>query len=91
MQGELDGWLALNEVVIDRGTSTYLGMLDIYCDGTKVTTAQADGLIIATPTGGRLRWGPTRMGPHADGTPRGRTPHVVAPQPGGTPPPTAPL
>lgn len=46
-----DGWLALNEVVIDRGTSTYLGMLDIYVDGIKVTTAQADGLIIATPTG----------------------------------------
>ena len=45
------GWLALNEVVIDRGTSTYLGMLDIYCDNTKITTAQADGLIIATPTG----------------------------------------
>ena len=43
--------LALNEVVIDRGTSTYLGMLEIYCDDRLVTTAQADGLIIATPTG----------------------------------------
>jgi len=48
---EAAGWLALNEVVIDRGTSTYLGMLDIYCDQTKITTAQADGIIIATPTG----------------------------------------
>ena len=46
-----DGFLALNEVVIDRGTSTYLGMLDIYCDNTKITTAQADGLIVSTPTG----------------------------------------
>ena len=34
-------WLALNEVVIDRGTSTYLGSLDIYCDGRLMTTAQA--------------------------------------------------
>lgn len=48
---ESAGWLALNEVVVDRGQSTYLGMLDIYCDATKITTAQADGLIIATPTG----------------------------------------
>lgn len=45
------GWLALNEVVIDRGTSTYLGMLQIYADNTLITTAQADGIIIATPTG----------------------------------------
>ena len=45
------GWLALNEVVIDRGTSTYLGMLEIYSDNTHITTAQADGIIIATPTG----------------------------------------
>ncbi len=48
---ELNGWLALNEVVIDRGTSTYLGMLEIYSDNTLITTAQADGIIIATPTG----------------------------------------
>ena len=46
-----NGWLALNEVVIDRGTSTYLGMLEIYSDNTLITTAQADGIIIATPTG----------------------------------------
>ena len=45
------GRLALNEVVIDRGTSTYLGMLEVYADNTLITTAQADGLIIATPTG----------------------------------------
>lgn len=48
---EPNGWLALNEVVIDRGTSTYLGMLEIYSDNTLITTAQADGIIIATPTG----------------------------------------
>jgi len=44
-------FLALNEVVIDRGTATFLGMLDIYCDDHLLTTAQADGIIVATPTG----------------------------------------
>jgi len=44
-------WLALNEVVIDRGEATFLGMLELYVDESHVTTAQADGLIIATPTG----------------------------------------
>ena len=44
-------WLAINEVVIDRGQSTFLGMLDIYSDNQLITTAQADGLIVATPTG----------------------------------------
>ena len=48
---EEEGWLALNEVVIDRGKATFLGMLDIFSDGTLITTAQADGIIIATPTG----------------------------------------
>ena len=34
------------QVVIDRGTSTFLGMLDIYCDDTYITTAQADGTLL---------------------------------------------
>ena len=37
--------------MIDRGTSTFLGMLEIYSDSTLITTAQADGIIVATPTG----------------------------------------
>ena len=48
---EEEEWLAINEVVIDRGQSTFLGMLDIYSDNHLITTAQADGLIVATPTG----------------------------------------
>ena len=28
------------QVTIDRGTSTYLGMLDIFCDDHYITTAQ---------------------------------------------------
>ncbi|CAM9382497.1 unnamed protein product [Ascophyllum nodosum] len=51
---------ALNEIVIDRvrhsaylstGSSPYLTNLECYCDEQHLTTVQADGLIIATPTG----------------------------------------
>lgn len=42
---------ALNEIVIERGTSPFMTHLDMYIDGQKVTTVHADGLIIATPTG----------------------------------------
>lgn len=41
----------LNEVVLDRGASSYLAQLHLYVDGTRVTTVHADGIIIATPTG----------------------------------------
>ncbi|KAA8493175.1 putative NAD kinase 2, chloroplastic [Porphyridium purpureum] len=40
-----------NEVVIDRGPAAYLTNLECFCDGIFVTRVQADGLIIATPTG----------------------------------------
>lgn len=33
------------------GSSPYLASLDCFCNGQYVTTVQADGLIIATPTG----------------------------------------
>lgn len=41
----------LNEVVIDRGSSPYLSNLDCFCDGKYITTVQADGIIMSTPTG----------------------------------------
>ncbi|XP_033113576.1 NAD kinase-like isoform X2 [Anneissia japonica] len=41
----------LNEVVIDRGPSPFLSNLDLYLDGSHITTVQGDGLIISTPTG----------------------------------------
>ncbi|EDO14779.1 hypothetical protein Kpol_370p7 [Vanderwaltozyma polyspora DSM 70294] len=41
----------LNEVTIDRGSSPFLSNLELYGNGTLFTVAQADGLIIATPTG----------------------------------------
>lgn len=42
---------ALNEVVIDRGTSRFLSAVEIFCNDEHLTTVQADGLIVATPTG----------------------------------------
>lgn len=51
VKGNCASFLALNEIVIDRGAAPYLGMLDIYCDGHLITKAQADGIIVATPTG----------------------------------------
>ncbi|CCF60058.1 hypothetical protein KAFR_0I02790 [Kazachstania africana CBS 2517] len=41
----------LNELTIDRGPSPFISMLELYGDGSLMTVAQADGLIIATPTG----------------------------------------
>lgn len=41
----------LNELVVDRGPSPYVTNLELYGDGSLLTIAQADGLIIATPTG----------------------------------------
>lgn len=41
----------LNEVVIDRGPSPYMSSLELYGDDRHLTTVQADGLAIATPTG----------------------------------------
>ncbi|QPG75977.1 hypothetical protein FOA43_003363 [Brettanomyces nanus] len=41
----------LNELTVDRGPSPFVTMLELYGDGSLITVAQADGLIIATPTG----------------------------------------
>jgi NAD+ kinase len=41
----------LNEAVIDRGSFPGAVFLEIYVDGNFVTAAEADGLIIATPSG----------------------------------------
>lgn len=48
----LDGeYHVLNELTIDRGPSPFISMLELYGDGSLLTVAQADGLIIASPTG----------------------------------------
>ena len=41
----------LNELTIDRGPSPFISNLELYGDDSLLTVAQADGLIIATPTG----------------------------------------
>ncbi|TFJ81169.1 hypothetical protein NSK_007511 [Nannochloropsis salina CCMP1776] len=43
--------VVMNDAVVERGSSPYLASLDCFCNGQYVTTVQADGLIIATPTG----------------------------------------
>ncbi|CAI5744247.1 unnamed protein product [Peronospora destructor] len=49
---EISGNLhALNEIVIERGSSGALVELNCFCDGLEVTKIAADGIIIATPTG----------------------------------------
>jgi NAD kinase len=41
----------LNEIVIDRGPAPYLSNLEVLADDCAVTRVQADGIIVATPTG----------------------------------------
>ncbi|KAF7728836.1 hypothetical protein EC973_005462 [Apophysomyces ossiformis] len=41
----------LNELVVDRGPSPYMSMLELFGDEQHLTTVQADGICIATPTG----------------------------------------
>ena len=41
----------LNELTIDRGSSPFISNLELYGDSSLLTVAQADGLIVSTPTG----------------------------------------
>nr|KAJ3403502.1 hypothetical protein HK105_004065 [Polyrhizophydium stewartii] len=41
----------INDLVVDRGPSPYLSQLELYGNEKHLTTVQADGLVIATPTG----------------------------------------
>lgn len=41
----------LNDLVIDRGPSPYVSLLELFGDEHHMTTVQADGLCVATPTG----------------------------------------
>ncbi len=44
-------YLALNDMVIERGDRTHLLNIGIYCDGQLVTETKADGVIVSSPTG----------------------------------------
>lgn len=41
----------VNEIVIDRGPSPWVSMLELYGNDSLLTVVQADGLILSTPTG----------------------------------------
>ena len=41
----------LNEIVVDRGTSSNMSFLELFANDRHLTTVQADGLCIATATG----------------------------------------
>lgn len=41
----------VNEIVIDRGPSPWVSMLELYGNNSLLTVVQADGLILSTPTG----------------------------------------
>ena len=41
----------MNEVVVDRGSSSFLTNVSVYESGNLMTVVQADGMMIATPTG----------------------------------------
>lgn len=41
----------LNDIVVDRGPSAYMCQLEVFSGDNHLTTSQADGLVIATPTG----------------------------------------
>ena len=44
-------FIALNDIVIERGQSTHLLNVGMYWDGDLVTETKADGMIISSPTG----------------------------------------
>ncbi len=48
---EVQKFIALNDIVIERGQSTHLLNIGMYWDGDLVTETKADGMIISTPTG----------------------------------------
>ena len=43
--------LALNDVVVERGSRSHLIYVDVTCDNQPVKQLKADGLIISSPTG----------------------------------------
>jgi len=41
----------LNEIVLDRGSNSFLTNIECYISGRMITRVQADGIMLATPTG----------------------------------------
>lgn len=47
----LKSYVALNDAVVSNGTITRMLKLELYCNDSLINTFQADGIIVATPTG----------------------------------------
>jgi NAD+ kinase len=47
----VESFEVLNDLVVDRGPSPYVSLLELFGDEHHMTTVQADGLTISTPTG----------------------------------------
>ncbi|KZT19715.1 ATP-NAD kinase [Neolentinus lepideus HHB14362 ss-1] len=47
----VESFEVLNDLVVDRGPSPYVSLLELFGDDHHLTTVQADGLTISTPTG----------------------------------------
>ncbi|KAI8990120.1 ATP-NAD kinase-like domain-containing protein [Pilobolus umbonatus] len=47
----VEKYQVLNDLVVDRGPSPYMSLLELFGDDKHLTTVQADGLAISTPTG----------------------------------------
>ncbi|KAF9792893.1 ATP-NAD kinase [Thelephora terrestris] len=47
----VESFEVLNDLVVDRGPSPYVSLLELFADDDHLTTVQADGLCISTPTG----------------------------------------
>ncbi|KAI8647943.1 ATP-NAD kinase-like domain-containing protein [Parasitella parasitica] len=47
----VEKYQVINDLVIDRGPSPYMSLLELFGDNKHLTTVQADGLAISTPTG----------------------------------------
>ena len=50
-QEQIKNLHAMNEIVVERGPNSFLTNVDLFVDNDFLTTVQADGVIIATPTG----------------------------------------
>ena len=52
-EGERDGWAGVvtNELALERAGAGHLATLDVWVDGTFLTTCVGDGLLVSTPTG----------------------------------------
>lgn len=44
----------LNEVVVDRGSNSFITNIECYEKGRFITRVQADGIMLATPTGAAM-------------------------------------